>query len=117
MKCWILVLLIGSALVLGAPQAEAGDPTWLVFDVEVRGLKLPKRTVENMSEYLVVRLAERGLRVVPREERMALMASRKIRACADAACRDDLAKGLGADRGPEGPEGQPSRKITSSELL
>ena len=98
MKCWILVLLIGSALVLGVPQAEAGDPTWLVFDVEVRGLKLPKRTVENMSEYLVVRLAERGLRVVPREERMALMASRKIRACAGAACRDELAKGLGADR-------------------
>ncbi len=100
---WSIRLLL-VALVVGWVSGTAWtDEAQLlaVFEIDSRGLRLGKKTRDNLTEYLAVLLAEQGHRVILSEEirqRMASNRAGRSGTCADPVCQMKLARKINVDR-------------------
>ena len=102
MKRFLLIPLVVSAVVLPARAGEQGQSSVLaVFDIDNRGPRLSKKTVENLSEYLSVLLTENGICVLDSEQMQTRYHEEKGKVpkkCKNEACRAELARSAGADQ-------------------
>jgi len=95
----LLVCIVGSA---GQPAAARARPIVAVFDLEVRGIELDRRTRSALGDYFCEGLAASGTyRIVPRDQlrrRLAALKRRSYRPCYDRSCQLELGRELAAGK-------------------
>jgi formylglycine-generating enzyme required for sulfatase activity len=84
------------------PEASAEErPIVAVFDLEVKGAKLDKGTVDRLTDYLGTLMTTRGFQVVPRSqlrERLAEAKKGSYKACYDQSCQIEVGRELAAQK-------------------
>jgi len=92
----------GLAVVFPLALVAAQDrPVMAVFDLEDRGAGVAEQSRENLTQLLMVKLAECGYQVVPREqirERIREQQKESYKACYDESCQIELGRELAAQK-------------------
>ena len=96
-------VLLGAALVLaGSPAAADKGPIIAVFNIEAKGVRLDRATLDRFSDYLATSLAASGrYRVVPRSQlkkRLIKQKRESYRRCFDQSCQIEIGKELAAQK-------------------
>ncbi|HOX58070.1 MAG TPA: SUMF1/EgtB/PvdO family nonheme iron enzyme [Verrucomicrobiota bacterium] len=92
--------LVGLGLLLGVAAAQ-DRPIVAVFDLEVKGTKLDKGTIDRLTDYLGTLLTTRGYQVVPRsqlKERLTSAKKQSYKECFDQSCQIEVGKELAAQK-------------------
>jgi len=90
----LLLFVEGSALAQDRPIVA-------VFDLEVKGTKLDKGTVDRLTDYLGSLMARKGFKVVPRsqlKERLTEAKKGSYKECYDESCQIEIGKELAAQK-------------------
>ncbi|RME22162.1 MAG: hypothetical protein D6806_13390 [Deltaproteobacteria bacterium] len=104
MRRFVTLQVIAFAVaLLPALRTEAGAsaPIVAVFDMEDRGSGLKPEVLENLTEYLSVLLAERGYKVIPRDQikqRLVEQKKESYKSCYDQSCQIELGRELAAQK-------------------
>ena len=93
---WLLALLL-------LPRSGSADerPIVAVFDMEDRTATFDREILDNLTDYLSVKLAEGGYQVIPRDQvRNRLVAAKKetYRECFDRSCQIEMGRELAAQK-------------------
>ncbi|HOX44508.1 MAG TPA: SUMF1/EgtB/PvdO family nonheme iron enzyme [Myxococcota bacterium] len=93
--------LVGLGLLLGVAAAAQDRPIVAVFDLEVKGTKLDKGTIDRLTDYLGSLMARKGFKVVPRsqlKERLTEAKKGTYKECYEESCQIEVGKELAAQK-------------------
>ncbi|HOX47467.1 MAG TPA: SUMF1/EgtB/PvdO family nonheme iron enzyme [Myxococcota bacterium] len=96
-----VVAALALLLLVEGPVQAQDRPIVAVFDLEVKGTKLDKGTVDRLTDYLGSLLASKGFQVVPRaqlKERLVQAKKGSYKACYDESCQIEVGKELAAQK-------------------